>query len=197
MSAVWYTSDLHFGHQKVAAMRGYDNPQKMNEVIAEQWIAHVSPDDVVWVLGDIAVSHYTEALALFFTLPGRKRLIVGNHDLVHPMHQRSRRPAEQLRWHSVFDIVEPYAKLRLNGHEVLLSHFPYSSWGDGTQRGGSRYNQYRLPDLGAPLVHGHTHGAERAHGHSFHVGWDAWHELVPQERIVDWLDGNVATSGDE
>jgi calcineurin-like phosphoesterase family protein len=45
-----------------------------------------------------------------------------------------------------------------------------------------------LRDEGELLLHGHTHDKQKAHdGNMFHVGLDAWRELVPQETILDWI----------
>lgn len=39
----------------------------------------------------------------------------------------------------------------------------------------ARQPQFRLPDLGEWLIHGHTHSKERLDGpRSVHVGLDAW-----------------------
>ncbi len=75
----------------------------------------------------------------------------------------------------------------MEGTEVLLSHFPYHR-----DRGEARHTQWRLPNEGRWLLHGHTHGTERVTysvarlGESIHkktvreihVGVDAW-DLTP------------------
>jgi calcineurin-like phosphoesterase family protein len=186
MSDVWYTSDLHIGHKLVAGIRGFDDPDMHDADIALWWDATVRPDDQVYVLGDISINGKQPALDWISDRPGTKHLIAGNHDPVHPMH----RTAQKLLplWLEVFETVQPFARRRLNGVEFLLSHFPYASFGDGDHREGSRFDQYRLAELGMPLLHGHTHGPERAHDSMLHVGWDAWHMLVPQKEIIEWLN---------
>lgn len=186
MGAVWYTSDLHFGHRRVSDIRGFGSTLDHDAAICGAWINQVGPDDTVYVLGDIAVSGFTRALDLIDGLPGRKHLIAGNHDPVHPMH-RAGYVGHFASFTETFDTVQPFQRRRLAGVEFALSHFPYESWGDGEHRTGNRYPQWRLPDLGMPLLHGHTHGTERDHGHMLHVGWDAWGALVSQETVIDWL----------
>lgn len=199
MSKVWYTSDIHFGHKKVSEIRGFSDTISHDEAIAREWERVVGKNDVVYVLGDIALGNYRYALDVFKTLPGRKHLISGNHDIIHPMHTRGHSRAEQDRWYEVFETIQPFLRKKLNKHELLLSHFPYSEWGDGEHREGSRYDQYRLPDHGLPLLHGHTHGKETFHDSGFtqdwmriknqcHVGWDAWGTLVSQEQVIEWLN---------
>src|SRR5690606_8522532 len=68
---------------------------------------------------------------------------------------------------------------KLAGRDFLLSHFPYQ--GDHTDE--PRYRQWRLPNLGEALLHGHTHRADQGvHQETFalegHVGLDAW-DLTP------------------
>jgi calcineurin-like phosphoesterase family protein len=187
MPTTHYTSDLHLGHGAVADKRGFTSTREHDELIRLSWIASVQPDDTVYVLGDVAVSGFDYALGVLADLPGRKHLIAGNHDPVHPMHRRTF-AAKMPRWEEVFETVSPFVRRRVAGHEVLLSHFPYASWGDGA-REGSRFNQYRLVDAGVPLMHGHTHGIERAHGHSLHIGLDAWGMApVRQDSVIYWLD---------
>lgn len=161
----------------------------MDAQICSSWHRQVADADEVYVLGDIAARGDRQALVTLAGLPGHKHLVMGNHDEIHPMNRTTFSRAAMLAWLDVFETVATFRRLKLDGEELLLCHFPYAAWGDGALRDGSRYDQYRLPDLGRPLVHGHTHGSERAHGHSFHVGWDAWHELVPEETVLDWLTG--------
>jgi calcineurin-like phosphoesterase family protein len=60
----------------------------------------------------------------------------------------------------------------------LLSHFPYFGDGEGSRDTPERYSQYRLPDMGEWLIHGHVHDPIRLRGKSIHVGVDAWN-LAP------------------
>lgn len=188
---VYFTSDLHLGHRRVSELRGFTSTAEHDLTLYRTWAATVRRDDVVYVLGDVTGTTSTgatdHALATLKSLPGRKHLVAGNHDPVHPMHRRTfarRLPA----YLDAFETVSPFLRRRLDGHEVLLSHFPYAEWGDGPERPGSRYDQYRLPDMGLPLLHGHTHGLEREHGSSLHVGLDAWAlQLVPDTVVIDWL----------
>jgi calcineurin-like phosphoesterase family protein len=179
MSRVWYTSDLHFGHRLVAGHRGHGEDTLSHDLeIAERWERQVQDDDIVYVLGDIAVSSPTRALAILGGLPGRKRLIAGNHDRCHPQFR------DAPRWHNVysnvFEWIAPFGRRRIGGVNVLLSHYPYTA-----DRGEVRDMQWRLPDHGMWLLHGHTHSQFVQTGvREFHVGWDAWERLVSEDEIV-------------
>jgi calcineurin-like phosphoesterase family protein len=170
---VWFTSDLHFGHRLVAGHRGFgEDTYAMDTALMDNWANSVQADDVVWVLGDLCLSSPTEALRKIKYLPGRKQFVSGNHDPCHPMHRNAHK--YQRRFLEVFESVQPFARQRWAGKEFLLSHFPYSK-----DRGEARYMQYRLPDQGMWLLHGHTHDTTKFEGgHEIHVGVDAW-DLKP------------------
>jgi len=198
MSDVWYTSDIHVGHRLVAGIRGFnavlddegkpspDDVAEHDRVLGANWDAVVKPGDQVYVLGDISINGGQHALDWIAARPGTKHLIAGNHDPVHPMDRRATKKTPH--WLGYFETVQPFMRRKLGGQDLLLSHFPYASWGDGEGREGSRYDQYRLPDLGAKLLHGHTHGTERGHGTMLHVGVDAWGlSPVPQQAVIDWM----------
>lgn len=218
--ATWFTSDLHIGHRLVAGIRGFwrmDYPdwtrepdeyaadvEAHNQAVADAFSV-VKPDDIVWVLGDLCVSNRTwpDALALIKGLPGRKRLVCGNHDQVSSIHREAWK--HQRAALEVFETAQDFAKIRLGGRTVLLSHYPYSGIGseglrgeDGTQF-TERYTEFRLTDRGTPLLHGHTHGPERLHFSQagtpqVHVGMDAWGmELVSQHEVEKLLDTAVSS----
>jgi calcineurin-like phosphoesterase family protein len=175
----YFTSDLHLGHRLVAEHRGFgDDVAEHDATLAVRWISTVDPEDVVWVLGDISVTRPEAALASMSTWPGRKRLVLGNHDKAHPMYR------DAFKWMpkylEVFEYVAASQRIRIEGQEVLLSHFPYER-----DRGEPRYTQWRLRNEGLPLLHGHTHSKERladgwGEGGSWevHVGVDAW-DMTP------------------
>lgn len=168
MTAIWFTSDLHFGHRFVAGLRGFADVEEHDALLEERWRSLVSERDQVWVLGDLAVSSPTRALEIVRDLPGTKHLIAGNHDGCHPMHRDSHKRARE--YLAVFESVQPFARRKVLGQDVLLSHFPYVK-----DRHEARYMQYRLRDEGAWLLHGHTHQADqRLEGREIHVGTDAW-----------------------
>lgn len=184
MGGIYYWSDLHFGHRFVAGLRGYENPDDHDQAIMEAWSRTVTEADTVYVLGDICggSKHSSlKALDIIRDLPGTKRLIIGNHDMIHPMHRP--RPADKRVWSEVFEDAQPYEVRKVNGQKFLLCHFPYT----GDHTGEERYSQYRLPDLGLPLVHGHVHDAWKTNGRMLNVGVDHWRAPVPQKQVEAWI----------
>jgi len=186
LSRVWFTSDLHIGHGLVAGLRGFASTGIHDDALATAWDATVAPEDTVWVLGDISAGGSTgqrNALAWIAQRNGTKHLVAGNHDGIHPHNRDAAKWAQA--YAEPFGFVGSGARRRVNGTEVLLSHFPF----DGDHTGISRYDQWRLRDCGVPVLHGHTHSARQL-GHSatgtlqVHVGVDA-HGLAPVS--LDWV----------
>lgn len=84
-----------------------------------------------------------------------------------------------------FEAVVPYQRLRLNKINFLMSHLPYHNSGDHTP--GNRYNEYRLPNEGLPLLCGHVHDAWKFNGNQFNVGVDANDfKPVSANTVVEW-----------
>lgn len=205
----WFTSDLHIGHRLVSGLRGFHTKgpvvdlEDLDEVRARAdtlahdqyleayWDGTVADKDMVVILGDIASAGFRHALEFIQERPGRKILVSGNHDVVHPMHRRN--SAEFKKWLEVFEIVTPFERRKTAGISYLTSHFPYA--GEGDRPGPDRYTQYRLRDEGMPLLHGHTHDKnQREHdGYQLHVGWDAWHSFVGTDYVAEWLRGIPAS----
>lgn len=170
MSTVWFTSDLHLGHKLVAELRGYESVTEHDDAVCANWAERVGPKDSVWVLGDVDMRGLSDdALERLLGLPGIKDLVAGNHDACHPMHRQAHKKAA--RYLQVFRSVQSAARVKVSGRDVLLSHFPYTA-----DRGyEARYPQWRLPDEGRWLLHGHTHSADRkTSAREIHVGLDAW-----------------------
>lgn len=184
---VWFTSDTHFRHKKLAELRGFKDPDHHDEFVIKMWNNLVRPDDIVWLIGDVGIAKSDdEILAQVARLNGRLRCILGNHDSPHPAHRNSHK--HQRRWLEVFESVAPFGKASVCGTDFLMSHFPYS--GDHGDR-EDRWTQYRLRDEGMPLLHGHVHSQLKLmYGERpvVHVGMDAWNlRPVKDVQIKDIL----------
>lgn len=168
---VFYTSDTHFQHAMVAGLRGSASAMEHDQEVVDRWNDVVKPSDMVWHLGDVGLGNELGLLNVVTHLNGTIHLVAGNHDKAWPGHRDSRK--HQRAWLGVFESVQAFAKTKIDGRTVLLSHLPYEGAGDHTAE--ERYPQFRLPDLGGWLAHGHTHSGERVDGpRSVHVGLDAW-----------------------
>lgn len=163
-----------------------------DESIIEAWNAVVSPDDIVWHLGDLSLRRPAAVADLVGELHGTIRLVLGNHDLAHPLFGSSSIAAHTETLGSGIDYATMAARVSLRDGDaerlpLLLSHFPYS--GDHTEE--DRFTQWRMRDTGEILLHGHTHSAEVLSAEAgpwnrqIHVGWDAWGRPVSEHEIVD------------
>lgn len=83
MSKIFFTSDLHFGHENVLRFdsRPFATVEEMDSELIRRWNAKVGRGDLVYVLGDmIWKSRNDDAPALIRSLNGQIILIKGNHD---------------------------------------------------------------------------------------------------------------------
>ncbi|WP_396190170.1 metallophosphoesterase [Flavobacterium sp.] len=82
MSNVWFCSDLHFGHKNIQKFRKHVSSEEDNRMqIKFDWHSLVTKRDTVYVLGDACFT--MDTIDEFSTLPGKKFLIRGNHDLLN------------------------------------------------------------------------------------------------------------------
>lgn len=204
MSRRFWIADLHLGHSKVAEIRGFKSWQEHDEKILSQ-LDKLREDDVLWVLGDISSGKSEqEDYALWILkneVKAQMHLIAGNHDSVSSIHRQGYK--KQREWLEVFDSIQQFGRIKLGGHHILMSHYPYARSGDGPGREGSRYQEFRLPDVGAPLIHGHTHQTTphavpvaREQNHpgmpdmqQYCVSWDVHRRLVTEKDLNDWIGG--------
>jgi calcineurin-like phosphoesterase family protein len=101
-----------------------------------------------------SVTALRELVAILAKLPGEFGLLLGNHSPAHPV-VGSRGLAAQKIYREAFAWVATSAQQRFAGIEFMSSHFPY----EGDHKAEDRYTQFRLRDLGRPIVNGHVHGA--------------------------------------
>jgi calcineurin-like phosphoesterase family protein len=81
-------SDTHFGHENACTkfkrkdgspLRPFANAEEMDEAMVERWNSRVSPHDTVYHLGDVVINK--KFLPILHRLNGKKKLIMGNHDI--------------------------------------------------------------------------------------------------------------------
>jgi len=182
--STWFIADPHFGHQKVSELRGFSETNLHDNKIVNQWCKQVREADVVYVLGDLSAggrAAESYALEVLATLPGHKRLIAGNHDSVSGIHRKM--SSNWPKFKEVFETVNDFGRVRINGDEVLLSHYPY----EGDHFDDPRFMQFRLRNEGLPLIHGHTHSDVRFAGREACVSWEAWKRMVNVGDLTDWV----------
>ena len=82
MSKIFLTSDTHFGHDRefLWGPRGFTNSQEHDEAVIKNWNETVSPDDIVYHLGDLMLGDNAHGIECVKRLNGHIKLIRGNHD---------------------------------------------------------------------------------------------------------------------
>lgn len=82
MDNIWVTSDLHLMHSKsfLWQPRGFSSTEEMCEAIVERWNSVVDKGDIVYNLGDIALSDTDAAIPYLQRLNGYQVWLRGNHD---------------------------------------------------------------------------------------------------------------------
>lgn len=146
MSDIFVISDLHLGHKNILKfehkgkpLRPFHDLHEMHETIINNWHKTIKAQDKVYVLGDI--SFQVEMMGIFAHLPGHKRLVRGNHDLM-----------DTQVYMKYFD--EIYGVRQING--VWLTHVPmHQSCVDGER---VKVN-----------IHGHLHANKIDHPKYFNA----------------------------
>lgn len=79
---VWFTSDLHLGHNKpfLYEPRGFKNIQEHDNAIIENWNKIIRPNDKVYVLGDLMLNDNEAGIEKIKQLKGQIYVVRGNHD---------------------------------------------------------------------------------------------------------------------
>lgn len=165
MNRVFFTADTHFGHRRMAEIRGFESVEAMDAMLVECWNDKVRPDDLVYHLGDFTFSGRERAEELFAVLHGRKHLVAGNHDA---------KMVRRLPWESVMDL----RTVRWCDRKLFLCHYPTVTWP------GAHGGVWHL--------HGHSHGMLRAPLTTrVDVGVDTSPDLGPWEfgELVELFDG--------
>jgi calcineurin-like phosphoesterase family protein len=110
-----YIADWHYGHANVLAFdnRPFSNVQEMNEALVTLWNETVTPQDDVYVLGDMFWCKSSEAIPVLEKLNGRKFLVKGNHDR-----------SNDGKFIRQFAKVSEYMEVEDEGRHVVLCHYP-------------------------------------------------------------------------
>lgn len=80
---IFFTSDLHFGHENVIRFdnRPFNTVEEMDEELINRWNDKVGKGDLVYILGDLIwKTAINEAVQIIKRLNGQIILIKGNHD---------------------------------------------------------------------------------------------------------------------
>ena len=115
---IWITSDLHLGHNKdfLWHPRGFNSIEEHDKEVIKRWNEIVSPNDTVYVLGDLMLGDNDASLHKIEQLIGNIHIIIGNHDT------DTRIELYKKLWNVVS--VEWGYRLRYKGITFYMSHYP-------------------------------------------------------------------------
>ena len=80
--AIFVTSDWHFGHDRefIYKPRGFDSIEEHDNTLIQRHNSIVSPEDDVWVLGDLMLGDNAHGLECIKQMNGKLHIVRGNHD---------------------------------------------------------------------------------------------------------------------
>lgn len=178
----WIGSDFHWHHKNIMKFcpetRGhYRDVAHMNQDMIDQWNSMVAPEDLVYMLGDIAFCSGFEASTIMSKLQGRKILVMGNHDT---------KTVKDKNFCREFEEIHNYLEVNYAGTKICMFHYPIAEFN----------SQHR----GAVHFHGHLHqhpsGLEQYRVRN--VGWDYTGRILStmEEMIADAMRGEIKRHGD-
>lgn len=152
MSNIYFSSDLHFCHQRAFLYepRGFSSIEEHDETIIENWNKIVKPEDTVYLLGDIVLNDNKSGIEKLNQLNGAIYYIRGNHC----SNARCVLYKEQTNMIPLCgDFFTSWASLeKIKGYNLYLSHYPtYTSYIENM----APLKQHVLN------LHGHTHSKDK------------------------------------
>ena len=140
MGKNFFIADLHLGSERILKLchRPFKSVDEQDEAVAMNWRGAVNEGDTAYVLGDLAEGDYERTVRILSTLPGRKILVVGNHD--------DQESLSHYRKAGLFEAIVTYAKAKESGKEIILSHYPIMDWENR--------------QFGSVLIYGHIHNKD-------------------------------------
>jgi len=159
--SIWFTADLHHGHDKIVNMCG----RPCSELMHEEWIVdllnyRIKKKDTIYMIGDVSFARKPDAERFLDRINGSKFLIIGNHD---------KNLDKSTRFIQITQIKDfSYSKFGLNIH-IVLCHFPFVSW---NRKVHGSWHISGLPWN----IYGHVHGRYDNVGLSIDVGIDNFME---------------------
>lgn len=136
-----YISDIHFGHRNIIRLdeRPFENEEEMDRAIIDKWNQKVSPEDHIYIVGDIAFRNTIPVQDYLKQLKGHKHLILGNHDGDIPNNQEAL---------SLLESVDDLLEINEGDRKICLCHYPLADWNGRCK--------------GSWLIYGHIHAMKEA-----------------------------------
>lgn len=119
------TSDIHFDHVNIIKYcdRPFKSVQQMNELIIKKWNEVVSPEDTVYVIGDVCMGKLDYSIEYIWRLNGKLFLIAGNHD---EKSVRYKRFVDRFEW--IKEYHEHHIEVDGKQQLIVMIHKPAVDW---------------------------------------------------------------------
>jgi calcineurin-like phosphoesterase family protein len=163
MSNIWFTSDHHFGHKNIIKFtnRPFSSVEEMDETLIARWNEKIGAEDIVYHLGDFALTSSSKLRDILKRLNGKIHLITGNHETA------------ALECKAQFEWIKDYYELTVEDADaykgqrfIVLFHYAMRVWN------ASHHGSWHL--------YGHSHGdlPDDNSSLSFDAGVDC-HDFYP------------------
>lgn len=139
----YFSSDWHFGHSNIIkySSRPFKTVEDMNNTLLHNITTPLKPGDVLYFLGDFAMSNKQLIHELLTSIPKHVAFhwILGNHDLKY-----------YKQFASYVSSISSLKEIKIAGNHVTLCHYPMLTWNK------SHYNSW--------MLYGHHHKGEHLMG---------------------------------
>lgn len=116
---LWFTSDLHLGHENILrfARRPWKTVGEMGDALVDNINACVQPGDQLYILGDASYRLEPDKVAAYLKRIACRHvhLIRGNHD-------------SDWSQYGVFESEHGYLELKYHARKLCLCHYPLMTW---------------------------------------------------------------------
>ena len=168
MNKTFFTSDLHFGHDRefLWGVRGFNNIQEHDKTIIKNFNQVMDWDDKLYILGDCFLKDNEHGIRCLKQLPGTKYIIWGNHDTDSRKGLIAVLPSIKILGYASI--------VKLEGLHFYLSHYPTIT---------SNLDENKSLKSRVINLYGHTHQKTNFYDGrpcNYHVGLDS-HNCFPVE----------------
>lgn len=125
---IFYIADIHFRDEKIfkKCNRPFRDIIEYENEIVKRWNKKVHNDDIVYVLGDLALDDCEDALKIYKHLNGYKHLIIGNHD---------EKLLSKIKESDLFETIDFIKLIDDDNKKVCICHYPLMDWMEFNRNG--------------------------------------------------------------
>lgn len=164
----YFISDLHFNHNNIIKLcnREFKNYTEMNASIIKRWNQKITPNDEVFIIGDLSFGDGEMANTVLRKLNGEKILIIGNHDRFLRDYKFDK---------SLLKGFGNYMEIKEDNKNIVMFHYPIIEW-NGFYRDSIH-------------LYGHIHNKNIEYmdniKNAYNVGWDVLKEPMTLDEIIN------------